>query len=109
MAGILDIARDAGVSHSVVSAVVNRRWNSRIFVSEITKERILKLLEEHGYVPRKAALNFPSGKTNAGGIIVNRLTPHFSALLEAVGKHAVKAGQEIMHRASYWILSRGSR
>ncbi len=96
MVTMRDIAKEAGVTHSVVSAVVNNRENSRIFVSKKTKEKILQLVDQYGYVPRKTALAFASGKTNNIGIIVHQLTPYFSRLLEALSEEASAFGFEIL-------------
>lgn len=96
MVTMRDIAKEAGVTHSVVSAVINNRDNSRIFVSKKTKEKILELVDRHGYVPRKTALSFSSGKTNNIGIIVHQLTPYFSRLLEALSEEASVFGFEVL-------------
>lgn len=96
MVTMREIAKKAGVTHSVVSAVINKRDNSRIFVSKKTRKKILELIDHYGYVPRKTALSFSSGKTNNIGIIMHQLTPYFSSLLEALSEEALAFGFEIL-------------
>ena len=48
---IYDIAKEAGVSASTVSRIINKRGG----VSEATKKRIEALLEKYHYCPNEAA------------------------------------------------------
>jgi LacI family transcriptional regulator len=60
MVGIKDVARQAGVSVSTVSNVLNNKKN----VGEETKERILKICEELNYHPNPAGKGLKSGRPN---------------------------------------------
>jgi len=93
---IKDIAKKAGVSHTVVSIILNKKENERVFVSEKKKEEILELIERYGYIPRKSARDLASQRTNTIGLIFQRLTPYFSSLVEELQKQAFKKGLEIM-------------
>lgn len=61
-----DIARMANVSHMTVSRVVNGSQN----VSEETRERVQKIIQETNYAPSETARALISGKTNTIGILV---------------------------------------
>ena len=61
-----DIARLANVSHMTVSRVVNGSDN----VSEKTRERVLRIIADHNYIPSVSARALISGKTKMIGILV---------------------------------------
>lgn len=64
---INDIARMAGVSKGTVSRVIN---NSKDGVSDETRQRILSIIEETGYVPNRMAGSISSSKTKTLGLII---------------------------------------
>ena len=63
---IKDIARQAGISPSTVSRVVNGKTN----VNSKKREQILKLIEETGYVPNRAARSMVLNRSFTVGIII---------------------------------------
>src|SRR5918995_1730093 len=65
-AGIIDVARRAGVSPSTVS----RSLRGSAKVSQQTRERVLRAAAELEYVPSPAASRLASGRTSAIGVIV---------------------------------------
>jgi LacI family transcriptional regulator len=89
------IAKLVGVSKVVVYTVLNKRENKGIFVSKKTKEKILKIANELGYVSPKSAKELFSGKSDTIGIIFHKLTPFFSQLVSAIQQEALKHGFEI--------------
>lgn len=72
-AGILDVARRAGVSASTVS----RSLRGSAKVSERTRERVLRAAAELAYVPSPAASRLASGRTSAIGVVVPFATRWF--------------------------------
>ncbi len=60
MVGIKDIAKQAGVSVSTVSNVLNNKKN----VGDDTRDKILKICEELSYYPNMAGKGLKSGKPN---------------------------------------------
>jgi LacI family transcriptional regulator len=66
MVNITDIARQVGVSPSTVSRVVN----GKRYVNLKKREQILKIIEETGYIPNKAARNMAMGRSFAIGIVI---------------------------------------
>ena len=60
MVGIKDVAKQAGVSVSTVSNVLNNKKN----VGDETKERIMKICEELSYQPNLVGKRLKSGKPN---------------------------------------------
>jgi LacI family transcriptional regulator len=61
---IRDIAAAAGVSVATVSRVLNDRPD----VSSVTRDVVLRQIQEHGYVPRRAARALAGGRTGLIGL-----------------------------------------
>ncbi|MCM3735195.1 LacI family DNA-binding transcriptional regulator [Bacillus cytotoxicus] len=72
---ISDIAQIAGVAKSTVSRYLNGGS-----VSEVTKEKIKRAIQETGYVPNTFAQSLKAKKTNIIGTIVPRLDSYASSL-----------------------------
>jgi LacI family transcriptional regulator len=66
MISIKDIAKKAGMSPSTVSRVVN----GKKYVNPEKREQILKLIEETGYVPDKAARSMVLKRSFTVGIVI---------------------------------------
>ncbi|MCM8768861.1 MAG: LacI family transcriptional regulator [Candidatus Omnitrophica bacterium] len=101
-----ELARQAGVSKTVVSVVVNRKENRNIRVSEKKRQEILRLIERYRFVPTKSARELASRRTNTIAIIFHQLTPYFSFLVEQLQKKAFEKNMEIM---PYITEGRGDR
>jgi LacI family transcriptional regulator len=66
MVSIKDIARQVGMSPSTISRVVNGKKH----VNQEKREQILKLIEETGYVPNKAAQSMVLKRSFTVGVII---------------------------------------
>lgn len=67
---ILDIARLAGVSASTVSKVMNGKDHD---ISEKTKKKVLKVIEEEHYVPYSKFLEKEGLKNHLIGLVIKRI------------------------------------
>lgn len=67
---IRDVARIAGVSIATVSRVLNEKPD----VDATTRERILRIVEEQGFVPSMAGAGLAGGRTGLLGVLVPALT-----------------------------------
>lgn len=76
MVTLQDIAARVGVSHAVVSSVLNNRLG-KIRVSEARRLAIIQAAADMGYVPNRSARSLATRKNKALGLIVNfpRYTP----------------------------------
>ncbi len=94
-ATILDIAREAGVSKSTVSLVLQ---GSGLIRPE-TAGKVRKAIEDVGYVYNRGAANLRKAHSNVIGMVINDLTNPFFAEL-AVGMERVfqSAGIVPVHR-----------
>lgn len=64
------VAERAGVSRTTVSFVLNDVDNGK--VAKVTRERVLQVAAELGYVPDAAARTLVSGKTGTVGMVVSK-------------------------------------
>ena len=81
---ISDVAKLAGVSTATVSHTIN---NTR-YVSNETKEKVYRAIEELGYTPDASARSFRTGKKKIIGFIVPDIANKFFAtMIESVEKY----------------------
>ena len=73
MATISDIARQANVSRTLVSRVLNNKPG----VSPENRKKILEIIEENHYVPNGLAKSLVLQKTNTIGVIMDDLCNDF--------------------------------
>lgn len=92
-ATIRDLAALAGVSPSTISRAFSRPEK----VDETTRDRILTLAEQIGYVPSRAARTLKTGRTGALGIVVPDLSnPFFSDIVRGVQHRARDVGYSVL-------------
>ncbi len=92
-----DVARAAGVSRGTVSYVVNGITGGNVSISEETRARVWRAVEELGYVPDAGARALRSGATHTIGLIIPDLrNPHFWENAEGVEQAARSAGYRIL-------------
>ena len=97
---IYDIAKLAGVSSASVSYVINGKGK----VSEKTKKRILKAMEQTGYTPDTSAISLSTGKSHLIGLclpfedaseaFVNN--PFYGEFLGYFEKEMMKEGYDVI-------------
>jgi len=111
MAGIIDVAREAGVS----TATVSRALSGKDYVSPETKELVQEVANRLGYVPSSSAYTLVTGRTRNIGVVVPYVDRwFFSTALETIDRELVKAGYDVTlynlssgdeHRASVFTNS----
>lgn len=86
---IYDIAKLAGVSTATVSKVLNGKGS----ISQTTRERVLDIARQEGYVASFAARSLSRGDTHTVGIVVPDVSnPFFSRLVRRVETLLYDAG-----------------
>jgi len=92
-ANVYDVAEQAGVSKSTVSLVLTNSDK----VSKKSREKVLKAIDEVGYVYNRDAASLRSKKSSLVAVIINDLTNPFAAKL-AIGleKHLNQQGMVSM-------------
>lgn len=92
-----DVARRAGVSRATVSHVVNRRTGDDVRISAETRQRVLDVVAELGYLPDARAVALRSGNTRTiGAIIPDIRNPHFWEYADGIEKEAHARGYRIL-------------
>src|SRR6266542_3409644 len=116
-----DVAAQAGVSRTTVSYVLNNVEAANI--SEETRQRVLSVAEELGYVPDAAAQALASGRTQTIGLMLPSSQPHprastshyriIEGLLEIVQQFGVRllvdSVQKTQNSDTYLNLARNKR
>jgi len=91
---ITDISKQAGVSKTTVSRVLNGHFNE---VTEKTKNKVLKVIEQLNYTPNAIAKSLKSMKTNVIGMVLTDLkNPFWINVLEGAEDACRTAGFNIM-------------
>ena len=89
-----DIAEKVGVSKTTVSMVINNKDSN---ISEETKRKIYRVIEETGYIPNNVARGLNTKKSGSIGIIIPDISnPFFSELSRAIEDVANKLGYNII-------------
>ena len=92
-----DVAKLAGVSRATVSYVLNGQTNGRVLISEETHKKVVKAIDELGYVPDASAQALRTGNTkNIGLIIPDMDNPHFWENADGVEKEALASGYRLL-------------
>ena len=92
-----DVAQIAGVSRGTVSLVVNRFNDSKVPISEETRQRVLVAIEELGYEPDASARALRSGDTKAIGLIIPDIrNPHYWDNVDGVEQEAQASGYRLL-------------
>lgn len=90
---IADIARIAKVSKTTVSRVLN----NKPYVEAKTKQRILDIIEETGFMPQHSAISLAGGKTNIIGLLVPSLSsPYSLTVIQGVAEKIAAESFDLM-------------
>ena len=90
-ATIKDVAKEAGVSPSTVSRVLNDKTD--IYMKAETKEKVLSAVKKLNYTPDRHARALKGQKTQIIGVIMPDISnPFFSELIRGVENIAYKNG-----------------
>lgn len=82
-----DIAKKAGVSRATVSRVIN----NKAYVNDVTRRRVMEVIEREGFTPNPAARMLVTRQTRTIGIVIPYMPSgifdearYFSALLQGI-------------------------
>ncbi len=93
MATIVDVAREAGVSISTVSHVVNGTRPVR----EPTRQRVIDAIARTGYTPNSSARALKRARTESIGLVVSDIeNPFFTDVIGGVEAEAREAGYTLL-------------
>jgi len=90
---ILEIAKLANVSRTTVSRVINNSPN----VSDAVRNKVLKVIEETGYVPSEQAKSLRTKKTKVIGVILPKISTETSSkLVSGIDEELAQFGYQIL-------------
>jgi LacI family transcriptional regulator len=90
---IIDVAREAGVSYTTVSRVIN---NSK-HVKPRTRERVLQVMESLGYEVNRQARSLAGGHSNIVGLLVPDLsTGYIGEIVRGIGDELNMSQYDLM-------------
>ncbi len=90
---ITDIAKRAGVSKTTVSRVLNDKPD----VDKETREQVLAIIRETGFVPQTQAVNLVKGRTGLIGLLVPSLTnPYSLTVIQGVAEALAETDYEMI-------------
>src|SRR5215472_13461218 len=90
---IQDIARLAGVSKATVSRVLNHKPD----VDPTTRERILRIMQEQGFVPSITAAGLAGGRPRIIGVLVPSLIwPFIPEIVQGVAEYVERSPYELI-------------
>ena len=90
---IRDIARLAGVSKATVSRVLNQKPD----VDPITRERIVRIMEEQAFLPSITASRLAGGRSRMIGVLIPSLTwPLIPEIMRGVSERMVQSPYELL-------------
>ncbi len=93
MATIKDVAREAGLTVTTVSRVLNNRG----YISAATREKVYRVMAELDYQPNEIARSLFRQRSKMIGLIVPTVShPFFGELSTAIEQHAYAAGYKIV-------------
>lgn len=93
MATIHDVAKKAGVSVTTVSRVLNNRG----YISEETRRKVYRCMEELNYQPNDIARSLLRKQSNLIGLIIPNVShPFFAELANHIEYHAYQRGSKIL-------------
>ena len=88
-----DIAREANVSQSTVSRVINNSPR----ISKATSKRVKEAMARLGYSPNAAARTLITGRSNLIGLVVSNITnPFYPEVIEAIVATAAEHGYNVI-------------
>lgn len=91
---IVDVAERAGVSKTTISRYLNGKYE---FMSQESRERIAKVIEELGYRPNNLARGLKSKRSRLIGVLVSDITSPFSSiLLKGIGDCCERYGYGVL-------------
>lgn len=90
---IKDVAREAGVSTATVSHVIN----DTKYVTDETRQKVLKAIEKLNFYPNIHARTLASGKSNIIGLLVSDISnPFFPELVKSIEAAAFEHGYNVL-------------
>ncbi|QPC84598.1 LacI family DNA-binding transcriptional regulator [Phototrophicus methaneseepsis] len=94
------IAKEAGVSQTLVSFVLN--GSTEIAISDDTRQRVLDVAKELGYVPQAAAKSLVHGRSNNIGLVL--VNPHYQVFRDPYIPNIITGLSNVVRSSDYRLM-----
>jgi LacI family transcriptional regulator len=102
-----DVAREAGISTSAVSFILNGRAGE-MRISKDLEKRVQAIASKLGYVPNQVAVSLRTGESKMIGLVVESIAGHFFGLLaKIIEEEGEKAGYKLLYSSTENKAQRG--
>jgi len=103
-----DVAREAGISTSAVSFILNGRAE-KMRISKDLEKKVKAIADKLGYTPNKIAVTLRTGQSKLIGLVVESIAGHFFALLaKIIEEQAEDAGYKLLYSSTENKAKRGN-
>lgn len=102
-----DVAREAGISTSAVSFILNGRADE-MRISEDLQKKVKIIAEKLGYTPNQIAVSLRTGQSKLIGLVVESIAGHFFGVLaKIIEEQAAAAGYKLLYSSTENKAQRG--
>lgn len=102
-----DVAREAGISTSAVSFILNGRAGE-MRISKDLEKRVQAIAARLGYVPNQVAVSLRTGQSKMIGLLVESIAGHFFGMLaKIIEEEAEKSGYKLLYSSTENKAPRG--
>lgn len=103
---IKDVAKEAGVSTATVSHVIN----SSRYVTDETRQKVLRAIQRCNYYPNAHARSLASGRSHMLGLVVSDISnPFFPELVKSIESAAFERGYDVILSNTSYDANRTSK
>ena len=93
MATLKDVAKEAGLTVTTVSRIINNRG----YISDKSREKVEQAMQKLNYQPNEVARSLSKQTTNTIGVIVPHIShPYFAELISQIEHYADKKNFKIL-------------
>ncbi len=102
-----DVAKEAGISMSAVSFILNGRA-AEMRISKELEKKVRAIAEKLGYTPNQVAVSLRTGQSKLIGLVVESIAGHFFGMLaKIIEEEAGKAGYKLLYSSTENRAQRG--
>jgi len=102
-----DVAKEAGISTTAVSFILNGRAKD-MRISKVLEKKVRNIAGKLGYSPNQVAVSLRTGQSKLIGLVVESIAGHFfGSLAKNIEEHAEKSGYKLLYSSTENKAQRG--
>ena len=99
-ASLKDVAKEAGISPSAVSFILNGR-GEEMRISNTLQKKVKRIADKLGYMPNQVAVSLRTGQSRLIGLVVESISGHFFGILARhIEEQAERAGYKLLYSST---------